>query len=149
MTFWGAVDDPDVVPGTPEVIAHLLEAWTVEESGHRNEADNSPVRSRRAIKNLPGGPAPEVDVEIAEMLGVGADAPLARRLPRIERRRLWGVIAAGLDPAASPFGLLLVRRITNDNGDRLAPLDRVRLPSRFRNRPQERGKPLFLDVGTA
>ena len=36
-----AVDDPDVVAGAAEVVAHLLKAWTAEEAGHGDEADDA------------------------------------------------------------------------------------------------------------
>ena len=120
----------------PQVGAHLLEAGAVQKAGDRDEADHAaPVRPAAEIaggraaaegvatEHLPRRPAPEINIEVAQMLGVGADAPRHRRLPIVERRGEAG--AAILDPAAATLGLLLVRRIADDDGDRLVALDAI------------------------
>ena len=149
MAFGRTVDDPDVIGLAAEVVAHLLEAGAVKEPGDRDEANDAGVMVGVVVEHLPGGPAPEVDVEVAEVLGVCPDAPLARGLPGVERRRFGGVGAPGLDPPAAPHRLFFIRRVADDDGDRLSPLDRVRLLTGLGDRPEDGGEPFILDVGAA
>jgi hypothetical protein len=89
---------------------------------------------RVAPENLPGRPAPEIDIEITQVLGVSADAPFEGRLPVVERGAQPAT--AILDPAPHPFRLLLIGRITNDYSDRLFALDGVGRFSRLRKTRQ-------------
>ena len=41
VTFGGAVNDPDVVAGAAEIVAHFFEARSVEESGDGDEANDA------------------------------------------------------------------------------------------------------------
>ena len=142
-----AVDHPHVVGGAAEVVAHPLEARPVEKAGHRDEADDSRVVFRVVVEHLPCRPAPEVDVEVAQVFGVRSDAPLARRHPCLKRRRQ--VRAARLHPAAQAPCLFLVGRVADHHHDRLLSLDRIGLSLRLRDRLQHRGNPLQFDVGIA
>ena len=94
MSFRRAIDDPDFRTRAPQIVAHLLEAWTVEKAGDGDEADDAFLVlvgiARRGViaraKDLPCRPAPEIDVEILEVLDVRTDAPFRRRPPAVERR---------------------------------------------------------------
>src|SRR5579872_1978835 len=74
MTLRRAIDHPDSVSLAPQIVAHTLESRTVEEARDRDETDDAGVVFRVVIEDLPGGPAPEIDVEVAQMFGVRADA---------------------------------------------------------------------------
>ena len=65
--------------------------------GHRRRVR----RNDAAAKDFPGGPAPEVDVQIAQVLHVRADSPLDWRHPGAQRRR--NVPGAALSPGLSLF----------------------------------------------
>ena len=135
MAFWRAINDENLVGFAAQIGAHLLEARTVQKSGDSDEAnDASPLRPFRlafvspaavgvAPEDLPGRPAPEIDIEVTQVLGVSADSPFGRRLPIVERGAQPAT--AVLDPAAHPFRLLLIGRIADDYGDRLFALDGV------------------------
>src|SRR5258707_432764 len=84
-----------------QVRPHLLKARTVEEARNADEADYSRVRLGVVIEHLPGSPAPEEDVEIAEMLRVRAYAPLAWRYPSGKRSGLSSGGISLFNPAAS------------------------------------------------
>src|SRR5690349_13808412 len=119
MAFGRAINDPDLVGVVPQISAHLLEAGTVEKTRHSNEANDAAPRRRRrrirrddaAAEHLPRRPAPEVDIEVAQMLGVGPDAPYCRRQPIPER--LDTVLGTALDPAALAPCPFLVGRIAD------------------------------------
>ena len=89
-----AVDHPDVGAGAPQIVAHLLETRPVEESRDGDEADDALLvffgiaggGVMAGAEDLPRRPAPEIDVEVPQVLGVRADAPLRRRRPAVERR---------------------------------------------------------------
>ena len=89
MAFRRAVDNPDFVRFGPQVGAHLLKAGAVQKAGRGDEADNARLVALPAFllgrvavaEYLPGGPAPEVHVEVAEVLGVRSDVPFERRHP--------------------------------------------------------------------
>ena len=57
--------DPDFRARASQIVAHFLEAWTVEEAGNSNEADDAflifvGIASRRVVagtKNLPVSPS--------------------------------------------------------------------------------------------
>jgi hypothetical protein len=83
-----AIDHPDAVGGTPQVIAHTLKSGAVEEAGDGDEADDTGVVLGVVIEDLPRGPPPEIDVKVAQVLGVGTDAPIGRRDPSVEERIL-------------------------------------------------------------
>src|SRR6266851_1908720 len=117
VAFGGAVDDPDVVAGAAEVVAHLLESEAAEEASGGDVADDTGVVLWVLVEYLPGRPAPEVDVEVVEVFAMNADAPLGRGHPCFERGGVFGVSGAVLDPAAETFGLYLVRRIAKYNSD--------------------------------
>ena len=127
MALGRAVDHPDVVAGAAQVIAHLLKARPAQETGHGDEAHDARLAPRPVVVSFPRRPAPEVNVEVAQVLAVRAHAPFARRHPVGQRRGFFrrGILA--LDPAAASLGLLLVGRIANDDGDRLVALDLVRV----------------------
>ena len=79
-----AVDHPDVRAGPAQVVAHLLEARPVEKAGDGDETDDAFfVRIRHAGRGEAAGaedlqrrPAPEIDVEVPQVLAVRADAPI-------------------------------------------------------------------------
>src|SRR5882672_1062434 len=99
------------------------------------------------VEDLPCRPAPEVDVEIAEVLAVRASAPFTRRHPVCQRRRFLQLLGFTLDPATTPFGFLLVGRVPDHHRDRLFPLDLVRVLPRLGNRREDSWNPSFIVVG--
>ena len=151
----GTIYDPDLVRLPSQFGAHLLETWPVEESSYRDERHYSllingatfDARRLAVFEHLPHCPAPKVDVEISQMLGVSTDAPLPWRPPIPQRSPF--LIAAGpaLDPAAQTLCLLLVRRIPDDDRDLLLTLDFVRPPARLAYRHENLRQVLFLRKG--
>src|SRR5687768_8016708 len=101
------------------------------------------------IEHLPGRPAPEVHVQVAQVPCVYADAPFWWWHPRLERCWLGRVLAARLDPAATPPCPHLVGWIANHDGDRLISLDLICLPARFSDWLEHCRNPLLLNVGVA
>src|SRR5258708_839502 len=93
MSFWRAVNDPDFGTSAAQIVAHFLEARTVEEAGDADEADDAflvfvGIAGGCVIarsENFPGRSPPEVDIKILEVLDVRADAPFRRRSPTVER----------------------------------------------------------------
>ena len=123
VAFGGCVDDPDLVAAPPQRSTHRFEAGPVQEAGHGDERDDAVVR--RLLENLPCGPPPEVDIQVAQVLRVRADAPRWRRHPRIQRGELTCVASLAFDPAATAFGLFFVGRVADDDHDGLVALDDV------------------------
>lgn len=102
------------------------------------------------VEDLPGGPAPEVDVEVAQVLGVDTETPGARRLPRVEGGAAGLLRRLPLDPTALAFGLLLVGGIADDDGDGVVALDAVGLAARLRDGARdEAGDLAFLVIRVA
>ena len=145
MPLGRAVDHPDLVGAPAQIVAHTLEAGPVEEPRHGDEADDAVLRRRIGIgvEHLPRRPAPEVDVEIPQMLRVRAHLPSRRRHPVVQGCRV--ILSARLHPAALALRLLLVRRVPDHDGDRLFALDAVRLPPRLGDRLVDRAEVLRLD----
>ena len=81
------------------------------------------------------------------MLGMRAQAPFGQGRPKVHRRR--SPRAALFHPSALPCRIHLVGRVADDHGDRLIPLDRVRLFSRIADGGEHGGKPRLLGVGVA
>src|SRR5262245_37983714 len=133
MALRAAIDYPDAVSGSTQVVAHTLESRSVEESGDGDETNDASVVLRVVVEDLPGRPAPEIDVEVAQVLGVGADAPIGGRYPFVEqwvhpfRRRTF------LNPAAASLGLFLVGWIADHDRNRFLLFDLVGLLPRFGN----------------
>ena len=149
MPLGRAVDDPDVVAGAPEVIAHLLKTRPAEEAGDGDVADDAGAVRGVVIEDLPRRPAPEVDVEIAQVLAVRARAPLARRHPLGKRRGFLRQFVFALNPAASPECVVFVGRIAEHDGDGLVAFDLVcRLP-RLGDRREDAGNPALVVVRIA
>ena len=81
------------------------------------------------------------------MLGMRAQAPFGQGCPKVHRGRAsW---AALFHPSALPRRIHLVGRVANDNGDRLIPLDRVRLFPRIADGGQHGGKSRLFGIGVA
>jgi hypothetical protein len=74
VSFRGTVNHPDFVRGSPQVITHSLETWTVKEARNCDKADYSSVRRRIVIKNLPCSPTPEINVEVTQVFSMSAAA---------------------------------------------------------------------------
>jgi hypothetical protein len=114
MSLRRAVNDPNGRAVAPQVIAHPLKSrptqicrWSYET--HYAEAVLI-FLARRGIpartEHFECRPSPEVDVEIFQVLRVGADPPIRRRHPAIHRRcQILVDVAAALDPAAAVAGL--------------------------------------------
>src|SRR5207244_3886436 len=144
VPLWRAVDYPNLVGGATEIIAHLLEAGSIEEASHRDKAHNPCIGVWVVIKDFPRRPPPEVHVQIAQVLGVCTDTPVTRRYPSGEWRQLGGIRTPSLDPATTILCLLLVRRVADHHSDWLLLLDLIRLPTRLCNRSEDCRKPLLL-----
>ncbi|ODN68805.1 hypothetical protein A6302_03906 [Methylobrevis pamukkalensis] len=150
-----AVDHPDVGATGAQVGPHLLETLPVEEARHGDEADDALLIAvgptggvaPAGAKHLEARPAPEVDVEILQMLGMGADMPLGRGPPPFHRRR--SAIRAMLDPAAKAVRLFLVGRVADHDSDLLVALDRIGRAPRLRHRLHHRRDVFFLGEGIA
>src|ERR1700722_8592792 len=104
MALGRTVDHKNVRARPAQIVAHPLEPRPVEKAGDGDETDNAFLvrifetsRGEAACaKDLQRRPAPEIDIEVLEVLSVRADAPVSRRLPSVE----WRV---GLPPA--PFSI--------------------------------------------
>ena len=105
--------------------------------------------ARVVVEDLPRRPAPEIDVEVAQVLGVRADAPFGAAASTSSSGAGSRAFGLPFDPAAAALRLLLVRRIADDDGDRLLPLDLRSPADATRRSGRTRGNPLLLDVGVA
>ena len=91
VAFGRTIDHPDVVTRAAQLGTHLLETGAVEEARNGDVADHSGelfigwwllvAPARALLENLPRSPAPEVDIKVAQMLGMGANLPRLGRLP--------------------------------------------------------------------
>src|SRR5262245_532058 len=99
-------------------------------------------------KHFPGRPTPEIDIEILQVLSMRANAPLRRRPPAVEKCSELPACAR-LDPAAAPFSLFLLRRIADDDRDRLLFLHRVGVASRLCHWLHDLRQPFLLDERVA
>ena len=63
------------------------------------------------------------------MLGMGADVPVSGRHPTAEGRLDLATLGTALDPSAEALRFLFVRRVADDDGDLLLPLDLIRTPA--------------------
>ena len=149
MPLGRAIDHPNVVASAAQIVAHLLKTGTAEKSGDGDEADDARLPAGAVIKNLPRRPAPKINVEIAQMFCVRADAPFARRHPRGERRGFFRLRIFALDPAAAALRLFFVRRIADDDRDRLVAFDFVGVLPRARNGCEDAGNPALVVFGIA
>ena len=104
MTFWRAIDDPNVVAGAAHVVAHFLKAGATKKARHGDEADDAGIVRGVVVKHFPRRPAPEINVEISQVFAVRADLPFARRHPCGERRTALVFGASALHPTATAFG---------------------------------------------
>src|SRR5206468_2312387 len=125
------------------------EPGAIQEAGDGDEADDAGVVLRVVVEHLPGGPAPEIDVQVAQVLGVGADAPISGRDPGVEQADPALGVTALFDPAAAALRLLLVGRIADHDGDRLLLFDLVGLPPGFGNLAVPGAERLDLGVRAA
>lgn len=114
------VDDPPLVARPAQVVAHAPPGGTGGERRRGDEADDAVPVVRMGVEDLPGGPAPEVDVQVLQRVLVAAVA----RIPE--------VVQGGrpdpspfLDPTAAVLRLVVVRRIGDDHGDGDVGLDVV------------------------
>jgi hypothetical protein len=94
------------------------------------------------FENLPRRPAPKIHVQISKILCVISHTPFLWRLPIIQRRISVIGEAALLDPAAFAHRRVLVRRIPNNDGDRLGAFDLVRFLLALRQRSINTGAAL-------
>ena len=83
------------------------------------------------------------------MLGMGADVPVRRRHPPEERSGDLVALRTALDPAPEALRLLLVRRVADDDGDLLLPLDGIGTSARFPEGHENLRQVLLLGVGVA
>ena len=173
MPLRRAVDDPDLVRVPAQLRAHFLKAGSVQKPRHGDEGDDAPAVRRAAFgpwwgaisdparsrvfdscpsaipEDLPRRPPPEIDVEVAQMLGMGADVPVRRRHPLAERSGDLVALRAALDPAAQALRLLLVGRIADDDGDLLLPFDRIGAPAGLAEGQEDLRQVLLLGVRVA
>src|ERR1017187_140149 len=62
------VENPDFVAKPPHVLAHSTEGVAVDVARRADEADNARTMSGLMLENLPERPAPEVDVEVVQVM---------------------------------------------------------------------------------
>ena len=144
MPFGRTIDDPDIMTGAPQVVAHLLESRTVEEPGHGNKTHHARLMVGMVVVHFPGGPAPEVDIQVTQVLAVNSRAPFARRHPIFKRRCFLGVLVSALNPSAAPLGFLFVRRIADHHRDGLFALDLVGLFAGLGNGSEDSRNPALI-----
>src|SRR5437016_661537 len=58
VPFGRAIDDPDVIARSTQVVAHLLKSRPVQEASHSNKTNNSGLVSRVMVVNFPRRPTP-------------------------------------------------------------------------------------------
>src|ERR1039458_328135 len=121
-----AIDDPNVITGPAQVIAHLLKSRPVQEAGYGNEAHYAGVVRGVMVIDFPRGPTPEVDIQVAQVLTVDSGTPFAWWHPVRQRRRLLGILVSAFNPTAAPLGFLFIRRVPDHDRDWLFSLDLVR-----------------------
>src|SRR5262245_37612381 len=83
------------------------------------------------------------------MLSVRAYTPLRRWNPQSKRGWILSVLAGRLYPATQPFCLLLVRRVSDHDSDRLLTLNFVSFLSRSRNWGKNARYPFLVVVWIA
>src|SRR5271154_6041117 len=129
MTLGRTIDHPDFITVAPQILSHLLEARAIQEPGNCNEARDAisilfglPRRIMPAgTEDLQRRPTPEIDVEVLKMVTMSACLPFWRCYPPVHRRHPPGTTV--LNPASLPIGVILIRRIADDDGDRLRLLN--------------------------
>src|SRR5438094_6027381 len=99
MSLGRAINHPNIIAGAAQVIAHLLKTGTIEKTGNSDEAHDPRFASWPVVVNFPRRPAPEVNIEITEMLGVRTDAPFTWRHPSGEGCGFLRLLVFTLDPS--------------------------------------------------
>ena len=93
------VDDPDFIARPAHVFAHAHEGLAVQVAGGADEADHAAVVRGVVFKHFPQGPAPEIDIEVVEVLGVEAAPSLPQRVKKIREN---GFLAIAVVAPAHP-----------------------------------------------
>ncbi len=110
-------------------LAHALKTGAAEKTRRRDEGDDAAATARllpwQFLEHLAGRPAPEIDVEIAQVLGVNPQPPRLRGLPIVQRRISTLDAAFAFHPTAQALGFVLVRRVADDDRDGLLPFDAI------------------------
>ena len=73
-TFAAKVQNPYIVAEAAHVLAHPAKCVTIDVARRADEADDARPACRLVLEDLPKRPAPEVDVEVVEVLDVDAVA---------------------------------------------------------------------------
>src|ERR1017187_7435574 len=98
------------------------------------------------VIHFPRCPAPEVHIQIAQVLAVLSDAPFARWHPVYQGRRFLRVLISVFNPTAATLGLLFVRGITDHHSDWLISLNLVRIFAGLGKRGQYSWNPALVVV---
>src|SRR5699024_10624052 len=114
--FRGDVDDPALVAGAAQVFPHALEPGAAEIAAGGDERDYPVPVVGVCVEDFPGGPAPEVDVEVFEDVLEPAVTGQAERVQR--SGNVVGQFVFLLDPASLPVGAFPIGRVAQDHGHR-------------------------------
>ena len=124
-----AVHNPDLIASFAQILPHALEAGAAEEARHGDEGHDTAATAfglaGNVLEHLACRPAPEVDVQIAKVLGMGSQVPGGQRLPVVQRRVLTAFARGTFYPPALALGLVFVRRIADHHGNGLLALHPV------------------------
>ena len=74
------IQDPDLVADPPHMLAHAAEGVPVQIARRRDETDDARASRDFLFKDLPERPAPEIDVEVVQVLDVDGLACCAGRI---------------------------------------------------------------------
>ena len=94
------VEDPDVVALPAQVLAHAAEGVAVKIARGADEADDARPARRVVLEDLPQRPAPEIDVEIVEILNVDAVPSIGSGIEEIAKDCALAAVAPA-DPSTS------------------------------------------------
>ena len=123
------VEYPDFVAVPAQMLAHTAEGDAIEIARCTDETDHARPVSRRMLKNLPQCPAPEIDIQVVEVLNVAAMPGGDNRGEKIVKNCLPTVVAPANPTARAGLvvrggGLMpVVGRITEADDDRHGAFD--------------------------
>src|ERR1043166_1152503 len=149
ISFRGAIDYPNVVAFLPKVIAHALKTEPTQKPSRCNKTHDAFAMVRMVVKDLPCRPPPEKNIESAQFLYIEPKPPFAGRNPISQGRTFRFLRALPFDPTTEPLRFLFIGRVSQDDCDRLFPLDLVRVLSRGGERSEYAGDPFLLLIRVA
>ena len=148
------VQNPYLVADAAQVLPHAAEGVPVQVARSADEADDSGAAGL-LLEDLPQRPAPEIDIQVVEVLDADAvPGALRRRQKVVEDWRRLAVLVAPAHPAAGAGlverrgGLVaVVGRVAQADDDRHGALHRQRLAVLLGDGLQEQGRLRRLRMG--